>query len=75
MELFKIKCCFSPVKMSLLKVHDIMYAVCNIRYWLILFGICEKSYIWEVSPRAGIDCYRIGDFLVCSEAYKLVDSF
>ena len=31
--------------------------------------------IWQISPRAGIDCYWLGQFLVCSEAYKVVDLF
>ena len=32
---------------------------------------CHVSHlIWEISARAGIDCYWIGDFLVFPEAYK-----
>ena len=31
--------------------------------------------IWEISPRAGTDCYWIAEFLVCSETYKYVDLF
>ena len=34
-----------------------------------------QSLIWKVSPRAGIDCYEIGFFFFCSEAYKFVDLF
>ena len=34
-----------------------------------------NTHIWEISPRAGIDCYWIGEFLIWSEAYKYVDLF
>ena len=44
-------------------------------FCVAIYNKTQVTVIWEISPRAGIDCYWIGEFLVCPEAYKYVDLF